>query len=55
MNKLSDIMKPIDERANFKVYFARQQKEAKLHAEKMAMKNSEAIIQRRIENRKAQF
>ena len=47
MGKLHDIMKPIDERKNFQSYFAKKVYDERKFEEKLKMKDSEAIIERR--------
>ena len=55
MGKLHDIMKPIDERKNFQSYFSKKVYDERRFEEKLKMKDSEAIIERRTQNRRAKF
>jgi hypothetical protein len=55
MDKLHDIMKPIDERKNFKEYFQKKVYDEKKLEEKLKMKDSESIIERRIQDRRAKL
>ena len=53
MQKLHDIMKPIDERKEFKSFWAQKKfQETKKQQQAMGMKDSEAVIERREQNRK---
>ena len=52
MEKLHDIMKPIDERKKFKEYWQKKLWEQRSLEEKVKMKDSESVIERRMQNRK---